>query len=70
MGEYELEIVTSSHNPILSGNKSNSPDGHIGDIERLQQSLAHIIVEVGFPAVKATHDPVFGWMKVNGLDAV
>ena len=65
-----MKIIASSDNPILSRNKSNSPDRHICDIKCLEQHLTDIVVEVCLSAVKATYDPIFGWVKVDSLDTV
>ena len=65
-----MKIIASGDNPILSGDKSHSPDRHIGDIKCLQQHLTDIVVEVCLSAVKATDDPIFGWVKVDSLDTV
>ena len=65
-----MKIIASGDNPILSGDKSNSPNRHISDIKCLQQHLTDIVVEVCLSTVKATDDPIFGRVKVDSLDTV
>jgi hypothetical protein len=69
-GGYQLKVITSSDNPVLSCNESSSTYGYIGDVKCPQKHLCVVVVYMDFAVVEGTQNPIFSGMKINSFDAI
>lgn len=66
----QLEVIRSSHKPVLSCNELDTAHRHFRDFKRLHNGTRLMVIYVDRAIIKTGEQPWFCWMKVDTLDTI